>query len=135
MWISLGMLLGRILLSIIFIVSGIGMFMDYQGTAGYMASKGMTMIPLFLYAAALIQIIGGLSILLGYKARYGAVLLIIFLIPVSVIFHDFWNISDAAMGKMQMILFMHNLAIFGGLLYIISCGAGGWSCDRCCKKT
>ena len=136
MWNSCGMLIGRICLSAIFILSGIGKFVDYQSTAGYMAAKGMTMVPVFLYAAALIELIGGLSLLLGFKARCGAALLMLYLIPVTVIFHDFWNVSDAAMAKIEMIMFMKNLAIFGGLWFAISCGAGGCSCDAgCCKKS
>ncbi len=134
MWSSIGMLLGRICLSAIFILAGVGKFMDYEGTAVYMASKGFTMIPLFLYAAAIVEIVGGLSLLLGVKIRWGAILLLLYLICITVIFHDFWNVAEPMARKMQMINFMKNLAIFGGLLYVVSCGAGGWACDACCRK-
>jgi putative oxidoreductase len=130
------MLIGRICLSAIFILSGLGKFVDYPTTAAYMASKGMTLIPVFLYGAGLIELIGGLSILLGFMARWGAALLMVYLIPVTFIFHSFWNVSVPAMATIEMIMFMKNLAIFGGLWFVISCGAGGCSCDACsCKKT
>ncbi len=136
MWNSCGMLLGRICLSAIFILSGVGKFLDLQGTSAYMEAKGLPFVSVLLIAAALVELLGGLSLLLGYKARCGASLLMIYLIPVTLIFHDFWNVSDAAMAKIQMIMFMKNLAIFGGLWYAISCGAGSCACDSCgCKKS
>jgi len=132
-WTGLGMLIGRICLSTIFILAGVGKFMDPAGTSAYMAAKGMTMVPFFLYAAALVEICGGLSLLLGFKARWGGLLLLLFLIPVTYIFHDFWN-SDPAGKQEQMIMFLKNLAIFGGLFYVFSTGAGPLAFDAwCCK--
>lgn len=127
------MLLGRICLSAIFISAGIGKFMSYEETAAYMASAGMTQIPMFLYAAAIVEILGGLAILLGWKARWGALLLLLFLIPVSLLFHNFWALAPE-LAKLQMILFMKNVAIAGGLLYVAATGAGCFSIDHCCKS-
>lgn len=93
-----------------------------------MAFKGMTNIPLYLYGAATIEAIGGLFLFFGCKARLGAILLLVFIVPVTYIFHDFW-ILEGADRQMQMILFSKNLAIFGGLLYILSCGSGDCSVD------
>lgn len=132
---SFTVLLGRLCLCAIFILSGIGKFLDHSTIAGYMAAKGMTMIPLFLYAAAIIEILGGLALLLGYKARCAAGILALYLIPVTLIFHDFWNLADGE-RQLQMIMFLKNLAIFGGLLYVVGCGAGKCACDTfCCQKT
>lgn len=131
---SLGLLLGRICLSAIFILAGIGKFMDYDGTVQYMASKGFTMIPVFLVMAAMVEIIGGLLILLGFRTHWGAAMLLLFLIPTTVIFHDFWNYQGAEQ-QMQMINFLKNLGIFGGLLYVLCIGAGKCSLDVCCCKT
>lgn len=125
---SLGLLLGRICLSTIFILAGIGKFLDYEGTAKYMTEAGMTMIPFFLYGAALVEILGGLSLLFGFKTRLGATILLLFLIPTTLIFHAFWN-YDGAMRTMQMIEFLKNLAIFGGLFYVVVCGPGRLSID------
>lgn len=127
-------LLGRICLSIIFILAGFAKLINYEATATYMAAKGMTMIPLFLYTAALIEILAGLALLVGYKARYAAIILALFLIPASLIFHDFWNIAEPAVKELEMIAFLKNLAIFGGLLYVVSHGPGRCSCDSCCCK-
>lgn len=127
---SLGMLLGRICLSLIFILAGISKFMDWDGTAQFMASKGMTFVSVFLVVAALIEIICGLSVLLGIRARLGALILLLYLIPATYLFHDFWNLEGPAAGMMR-IEFLKNLAIFGGLLYVWSVGAGRWSIDAC----
>jgi putative oxidoreductase len=125
---SFGLLLGRLLISMIFILAGFGKFMDYSATAEYMASKGMSLVPVFLVAAALIEIIGGLAVLFGVKTRWGAALLLFFLIPTTLIFHDFWNFEDAN-RQVQMIEFLKNLAIMGGLLYVLCHGAGRISID------
>lgn len=130
---ALGMLLGRILLSLIFILAGVGKFMDYDATVQYMAAKGMTMVPLFLVVAALIEIIAGLLVFFGIKARLGAFILFLYLIPVTLLFHDFWN-QQGPERQENMINFMKNLAILGGLLYVICVGAGRWSLDACCNK-
>jgi putative oxidoreductase len=130
---SFSILIGRIGLSAIFILAGIGKFMDYSSTAAYMASKGMPVIPFFLYAAAIVEFLGGLGLLLGFKTRYCAAILALFLIPTTFIFHDFWNVEGVT-RHLQMAMFMKNLAIFGGLFYVIGCGAGRFSVDACCCK-
>jgi len=126
---SFTLLLGRFFLGLIFLLAGIGKFMDYDGTAKYMEAMGMTMVPFFLYGAAIIECLGGLSLILGFKTRIGAALLLLFLIPTTLIFHSFWNF-DGVERAMQMINFLKNLAIFGGLLYVLCIGAGRYSFDR-----
>jgi putative oxidoreductase len=116
-------LLGRILLSLIFLLSGFGKIGDWSGTASYMASKGMVAVPFFLTMAILFELGGGLSVLLGFKARLGAWALVFYLIPVSLIFHNFWAFTGAEQ-RMQMINFLKNLAIMGGLLLVALRGAG-----------
>lgn len=127
------MFIGRLCIAAIFILSGVGKFFNWDQTAAYMASKGLTMVPLFLIGAALVEIIGGLTLVFGYKTRWGATLLLLYLIPTTVIFHDFWNQSGAEYMT-QQIEFLKNLAIFGGLLYVISVGSGGCAVDACCCK-
>ncbi|MBA3815055.1 MAG: DoxX family protein [Parachlamydiaceae bacterium] len=128
------MFFARLCLAAIFILSGVNKFMNFDQTAAYMASKGMTMIPLFLFGAASIQILGGLSLVLGYRTRVGAALLILFLIPATYIFHDFWNVTGADRVALQ-VEFLKNLAILGGLLYVLSTGPGRCACDSCCCKS
>lgn len=121
-------LAGRILLSLIFLLSGIGKIGNFAGTAGYMAAKGMPLVPLLLLGAIAFEIGGGLSLLVGYKARLGALLLIVFLVPTTVIFHNFL----AAQGperEMQMVNFLKNLGILGGLSLVLAYGSGPLSID------
>ena len=118
-------LVGRILLGAIFFLSGINKISDPAGTQGYMAATGMTWATTFFYlGAVLIEVCGGLSLWLGYWTRAGAALLIGFMIPTTLIFHT--NFADPN----QMIHFMKNLAMTGGLLYLATYGPGPVSLDR-----
>jgi putative oxidoreductase len=86
-------LAGRILLAQIFIASGLSKIGAWEQTAAYMASKHMPLVPFFLLMAILFEVGGGLSVALGYKARFGAAALIVFLIPATLIFHNFWTLE------------------------------------------
>lgn len=127
------MFIARLCLASIFLVSSASKFMFFDQTSQYMASKGLTMIPLFLVGAAAVEFFGGLLLVLGYKTRLAASLLLLYLIPATVIFHDFWNLGGADQLEAQ-IMFLKNLAIFGGLLYVLACGAGMLAVDTCCRK-
>jgi putative oxidoreductase len=120
---------GRLLLSGIFLMSGVQKLMAWQETAASMEREGMMLVPLFLAAAATLEIVGGLSVLLGIQARWGAALLALFLIPVTLIFHDFWTYhGEEAMNQMQH--FTKNFTILGGLLMVVALGAGPLSFDQ-----
>ncbi len=119
-------LAGRILLSAIFLFSAFGKITDWSGTAGYMASRGMPAVPFFLFMAIVFESLGGLSVLTGFKARWGAAALFVFLIPTTLIFHAFWS-AGPDMFRMQLINFMKNVAIMGGLLQIVAHGPGALS--------
>lgn len=129
---SFTLFLGRLCLSSIFILAGLNKFMDYNATAQYMAAKGFTMIPFFLVSAAIIEILAGILLLIGYRTRIAAAALLLYLIPTTLIFHDFWYIGDLAARQAQIIEFLKNLAIFGGLLYVAGSGPGKCSVDACC---
>ena len=122
-------LAGRILLSAIFLFSGFHKLTDWSGTAATMTGKGMPAVPLLLAGAIAFEILGGLSVLLGLWGRGGAALLILFLIPTTLVFHNFWAV-EAAQQQMQMIHFMKNLAIMGGLFVVAGMGTGRYSVDR-----
>ena len=122
-------LVGRVLLALIFIVSGFGKVTGFAATAGYMASKGLPMTQVLLVGAILIELGGGLLVLLGWKARWAALAIFLFLIPTTLIFHAFWSLP-AAEAQGQMIHFMKNLAIMGGMLLIIAHGPGPLSIDK-----
>jgi len=127
-------LAGRILIAQIFLISGLHKIFAWEQTAGYMASKGMPMVPLFLVGAIVFELAGGLAVLTGFGARCGAALLIIFLIPTTLIFHNFWAL-EGMQQQIQMIMFMKNLAIMGGLFFVISFGAGPLAVGCRCGKT
>lgn len=120
---------GRILLTGIFISSGVSKIFNWEATAGYMQAQGMPLVPLFLLGAIGVEIAGGLSVLVGFFARLGALALFAFLIPTTLIFHAFWAVPEAHQ-QIQMIMFMKNLAIMGGLLMVAAFGPGPVSFDR-----
>ena len=117
-------LISRVLLSAIFLISGVNKILHPVATQQYMAAHGMPLLGLFMVGAIAIELVGGLSVLLGYKVRWGAIALALFLIPATLIFHN--NFAD----QMQTIHFLKNLAILGGLLIVIQYGAGQISLER-----
>lgn len=121
-------LLGRILLSVIFVMSGGRKIFNWDQTTEQMANEGMVAIPVLLVGAILLELGGGLSVLFGFRARLGATALLVFLIPATLIFHDFWT-YEGQEQQTQMINFMKNLSILGGILLILGFGAGPLSID------
>jgi putative oxidoreductase len=120
-------LMGRVLYSVIFIAATPGHFSGE--TIRYAASHGVPFPEFMVPAAGILGLIGGLSVLAGYKARLGAWLLVIFLIPVTLMMHNFWAVADPAAAKMQQVMFMKNLGLLGGALLIAYFGAGPASAD------
>lgn len=119
--VSAGMLVSRILLSSIFLFSGAKKVFGFAAAQGYMAKYGMKMTGMFLVLAILFEIGGGLSVLLGYFPRLGALALILFLVPTTVVFHR--EFADPA----QAVQFSKNVAIMGGLFAILAAGGGEFS--------
>ena len=117
------------LVSQIFLISGVMKIIDWSGTEAHMAERGMFWIPFFHVAALLTELVGGLALLLGYRARLGALLLFLFLIPVTLTFHSWWTYSDPKDQQMNMLFFMHNLTLMGGLLLLMTIGPGPISVD------
>lgn len=114
----------RVMVSLIFILSGLSKLGSYNNTVRYMTLKGIPAAPLFLYASVLVEILGGLMVALGYKAKIGLFLLIAFLIPTTFVFHG--NFSD----KTEVFQFLKNLSIIGCLLFMIVNGPGKWALDK-----
>src|ERR1041384_1805969 len=102
--------LARIFYSFIFIFAGIGHFTNPQ-MATYAAAQGVPMAPFLVPLAGLLALVGGVSVLLGYKAKWGAWLLVAFLVPVTLVMHRFWGLTDPQAAMMQMIMFEKNLAM------------------------
>jgi putative oxidoreductase len=122
-------LVGRILIAIIFIKAGWGKIGGWEATAGYMASKGLPLVPVLLAGTILIELGGGLMLALGWKARWAALAIFLWLVPVTFIFHAFWGI-DAAQVQNQMNHFLKNVAIMGAMLMVFAFGPGAYSLDR-----
>lgn len=122
-------LVARLMMSFIFIWSGIGKIYFYNDTANFMLAKGMQYVSFFLIGAILIEILGGIAILLGFFGRYAATLLFFYLIPTTIIFHAFWQVPEAE-RHLEMTMFFKNLNILGGLLYIFVFGSGSLSFDN-----
>ena len=119
--------LGRILFTTIFILSGFNHFTEQS--IQYAASHGVPLPALLVPLSGIISILGGLSILLGYKARWGAWLIVLFLVPVTFMMHNFWSLSDPIQSKMQLIAFLKNFSLLGGALIITYFGSGPLSLD------
>ena len=121
---SSGMLVARVLLSSIFLFSGVKKIFAFSATQAHMTQYGMKMTGLFLILAILFEIGGGLFVLLGYFPRLGALALLLFLVPATVVFHrDFANPG-------QIIQFSKNVAIMGGLVAILAAGGGEFAFRR-----
>jgi putative oxidoreductase len=121
-------LIGRILLGLIFVISGFGKIGGYAGTAGYMASQGLPLVSILLPLTILVELGGGLLLMVGWKARWVALVFVLFLIPVTAVFHNPAGL-DPAQAQQQMINLLKNLAIMGGMLQVVAFGAGAWSLD------
>ena len=121
---------GRILLALIFILSGFGKITGYDGTAGYMASKGMPMIGVLLPLTILTNWAAASLLAVGFKARWAALLLAGFSILATLIFHNFWTVTDAMQHMNQQINFLKNVSIVGGMLMVFAFGPGQLSVDK-----
>ncbi len=122
-------LIGRVLLALMFILSGWGKLTDFSETVGYIASKELPLPQVLAIIAILIELGAGLAIAFGWKTRWAALAMVVFLIVITPIFHGFWNVpADQAM--MQQINFMKNLSILGGMLVLFAWGPGRYSLDE-----
>ena len=122
-------LLGRVLLAVLFIVSGWGKIGGFDGTAGFIASKGLPLPQVLTALAIAVELGGGVLLLAGWKARWAALAMAAFTIVITPIFHGFWN-APAAEAMDQQIHFLKNIAIIGGLLMVAALGPGRFSADR-----
>ena len=120
-------LIGRILYSAIFLMSAPNHFSGKA--ASYAAAAGVPMPSVLVPIAGILALLGGLSVLLGYRAKLGAWLLVVFLVPVTLWMHRFWGLADAQAAQMQMIQFMKNVGLLGGALLLAHFGAGPLSLD------
>jgi putative oxidoreductase len=121
-------LLGRIFYSAIFIMSGPNHFR--AETIGYAAAQGVPLASIAVPLSGIIALLGGLSIALGYRAKLGAWLIVLFLIPVTLMLHRFWGLTDPQATGLQLAMFMKNLSLLGTALIIARLGSGSLSLKR-----
>ncbi len=121
--------LGRVGLAALFLWSGYGKLAHMDGNIGYMKAFGVPAPELLIWPALLVELVGGTMLLVGWKARWAALALIVFTVPATFIFHAYWAVpADQAMNA--QIHFMKNVAILGGLLTVFAHGSGRYALDR-----
>jgi putative oxidoreductase len=120
--------LGRVLFALIFIMSAMGHFSGKL--VPYAAAAGVPMAQIAVPVAGMLALLGGISVLLGWQTRIGALMLVLFLVPVTLFMHRFWGLPDAQMAQMQQVNFLKNLALLGGALLLFYFGPGPMSLDH-----
>ncbi|HSS26385.1 MAG TPA: DoxX family protein [Usitatibacter sp.] len=123
-------LVGRILLAAIFLTSGLSKITGFDGTVGYIASKHLPLPQVGAIIATLCELGGGILLLVGFKARWAGLVLAIFTLAAGLLFHDYWNLTDAAQVAANKINFWKNVAISGGMLMVFAFGPGRYSVDK-----
>ena len=117
-----GLWLARALIAAIYLFSGVGKLMNFDGTVAYIASKQLPLPAVAAGLAALVEVGGSLMLLIGFRARVAAAAMVVFTLAAAFLFHDFWH-SAPDQAQNQMIHFMKNLAMAGGLLLVVLQGA------------
>ena len=126
---ALSALVGRVLIGAIYVASGASKIPGYAGTGQYMASEHMPMIGVLLPAAIVVEIVGGLAVIVGYKARISAFILAGYSILATTIFNHFWTMPPGAMHETVMHLFMSTIVMVGACLFITGVGPGALSLE------
>ena len=120
-------LLGRALLSVVFIPAGLQKFGDIAGTAGYIQAGGLPAPTLLAWGSAILEVVLGICVLVGFQTKYAALLLAAFCLVTGVVFH--YGMSNGGADMMQMIMFFKNIGLTGSFLTLAANGAGAWSVD------
>jgi putative oxidoreductase len=122
-------LVGRILIALIFIISAYGKITAFDATAASMAGRGMPSAHMLLIGAIAVELIGGILLMIGWHTRKASLALIVFLIPATLYFHNYWSYPPEQ-TRNQRNHFMKNLTILGALTFIVGMGAGPLSVDN-----
>jgi putative oxidoreductase len=125
---SIYSLVGRLMLAAVFLPAGLSKITGFAGTVGYISSVGMPLPTVAAGGAALVEVLGGLALILGFKTRYAALALAAFTLVASFFFHNFWALPEAQQ-MMQQLMFFKNIGLIGGLLTVAAWGAGALSLD------
>ena len=120
--------IGRLLLAVLFLPAGIGKITGFAGTVGYIASVGLPMPTVGAVLAILVEVLGSVALILGYRTRLASTVLALFTLVASFFFHAYWS-APAEQQFVTQLLFFKNIAVVGGLLTLAAWGAGAWSLD------
>ena len=121
-------LIGRLLMALLFLPAGIMKIGGFAGTAAFIASKGLPLPEVGAVIAIVVEVGGALALIAGFGTRVAALVLAVFTLVATVVFHNFWGAApDQAF--VQQLMFYKNIAVVGGLLVLAAHGAGGWSLD------
>lgn len=112
-------LIGRILFSALFLMSGVGHFMRLEQMVQYTKAYGVPVPKLAVLGTGVLLLLGGLSVLLGFYPTIGLIALIVFLVPTSLMMHRFWGLTDPMQRQMQMVQFQKNMALVGAALMLL----------------
>ena len=123
------LLIGRVLLGVIFLSSGVGKLMNLDAFAGSLAKGGVPMPGAMAMLGGMVETLGGLAVVLGVQVRWAAALMILFVIVATLIAHRFWEFAEPA-RRVQQTQFMKNLSIIGGFLVLLAAGGGRFSLER-----
>ena len=124
---DLVLLLGRLLMAALFLPSGIGKLLGFSGFAASLATKGLPYPEAWAAAAVAIEVLGPITLMLGFLPRSTALLLIAFVVMASGTSHRYWEFTEAAARRAQEISFYKNVGIIAGLLFYFTSGPGAWS--------
>lgn len=122
-------LVARLLLAVPFLHAGYGKIGGFAGTVGYITSKALPFPDVLAVAAMVVELVAGVLLVIGWKARWAAVAIAAFTLLASIFFHNFWAVPEAQRA-LQQIMFYKNMAIIGGLLLVVVYGPGRFSIDR-----
>ena len=121
---------GRVLLALMFVMAGLSKLGNIAGTAGYIANAGLPLATALAVLTGVFEVVAGLALVVGFKARWAALALGLFTLLASVLFHKFWAVPEAQQ-YVQQLMFMKNLAVAGGMFMVAAFGAGAMSIDAC----
>jgi putative oxidoreductase len=121
-------LIGRLLLAAVFLPAGLSKLSGFEGTVRYIASVGLPLPTVAAVVALVVEILGAIALVVGFQTRIAAAVLAVFTLVASVFFHAFWAAAPEQ-AFIQQLMFFKNIGLIGGLLVLVSSGAGAWSID------
>jgi len=125
---GLPLLVARVLLALMFVLAGFGKLVGLEGTAGYIGGVGLPAPMVLAVASGVLELAAGVMLIVGWQTRGAALALAVFTVVASVLFHNFWAMP-ADKAFMQQLMFLKNLAVTGGLMFVFVFGAGSLSLD------